>query len=66
MEPLSLLVYGHSLMPYCHFEVEHSSDYFSRRSGESRRSFGSSGTIDPVNTRVIEFTSCGVGAKYTK
>ncbi len=66
LEPLTLSVHGRSLMPYCHFELEHTTDYFSRRSGDGRRSFESSGTVDPASTRVIEFTSCGVGVKNTK
>lgn len=68
LEPLSLPVYGRSLMPYCHFELEPDTDYFTQRSAEDRGGFGSTGggTVDATTTRVIQFTSCGVGVKKSK
>ena len=54
-------------MPYCHFDLDQTSDYLTHRSGDRRGSaFGSSGAIDPASTRVIEFNSCGVGVKNIK
>lgn len=58
---------GKSLMPYCHFELE-DSDYITgaRRDpelpgpGDATR-----GTVLDPNTRVIEFSSVGVGVKKT-
>ena len=70
MEVLDLPVCGSSLMPYCHFELE-PSDYLSQRaSGDVTRgggTFATSGaSVDPASTRVIEFSSCGVGIKNIK
>ena len=64
--PLELAVQGRSLMPYCHFELEHS-DYLSRRAADSGvRDRAPGVAVDPSSTRVIEFNSCGVGIKNTK
>ncbi|XP_008567942.1 PREDICTED: hydrocephalus-inducing protein homolog, partial [Galeopterus variegatus] len=56
-----LVAKGRSLLPFCHFDLK-DSDYISgyRRNPELRGS--SSGTLDP-NTRVIEFTTVGIGGK---
>jgi len=68
VNPLMVTVQGCAVMPYCHFELEHS-DYLTsgRRSATQRGPFGSGpGTALEPNTRVIEFCSCGVGVKDTK
>lgn len=51
-------VYGCSLLPYCHFDLE-DSDYLSRRSPDLQ---------DPVNpnTRVLEFKTVGLLAASTR
>ncbi|XP_041629006.1 hydrocephalus-inducing protein homolog isoform X5 [Vulpes lagopus] len=56
-----LLVKGRSFLPLCHFDLKHS-DYISghRRNPELR---GPSGAALDSNTRVIEFTSVGIGGK---
>ncbi|XP_058135740.1 hydrocephalus-inducing protein homolog isoform X1 [Dasypus novemcinctus] len=56
-----LITKGRSLLPYCHFDLK-DSDYISghRRNTELRGPGG--GPLDP-NTRVIEFTSVGIGGK---
>lgn len=57
-----------SLLPYCHFELS-DSDYLTaaRRNPEMRGPRGAppGTTLDP-NTRVIEFSSIGVGIRNTK
>ncbi|XP_077612463.1 hydrocephalus-inducing protein homolog [Crocuta crocuta] len=52
---------GRSLLPVCHFDLKHS-DYISghRRNPDLR---GPSGAALDSNTRVIEFTSVGIGGK---
>ena len=71
MAVLDLPVFGSSLMPYCHFELE-PSDYLSRRtSADLMRggggAFASAGSsVDLASTRVIEFSSCGIGLKNVK
>ena len=69
LEVLELPVSGSSLMPYCHFELD-PSDYLSRRasSGDVASGFTAAGpsSIDVGSTRVIEFSSCGVGVKNVK
>ena len=68
INPLMIAVQGRSLMPYCHFELDHS-DYLTsgRRSANQRGPFGSAvGTALDINTKVIEFHSCGVGVKDSK
>ena len=59
---------GHSLMPYCHFELE-DSNYLSsaRRNPELRGPGGAppGSTLDP-NTRVIEFDVIGTNVKLYK
>ncbi|XP_055993028.1 hydrocephalus-inducing protein homolog [Sorex fumeus] len=52
---------GRSCMPYCHFDLK-DSDYISghRRDADLRGPGG--GSLDPA-TRVIEFTSLGIGGK---
>uniref|UniRef100_A0A8C9JFG5 HYDIN axonemal central pair apparatus protein n=1 Tax=Panthera tigris altaica TaxID=74533 RepID=A0A8C9JFG5_PANTA len=52
---------GRSLLPFCHFDLKHS-DYISghRRNPDLR---GPSGVALDSNTRVIEFTSVGIGGK---
>ena len=55
--PLEVGVSGKALMPYCHFELE-PSDYLTTRK--------SAGKADLAKTQVIEFHSCGVGAKIVK
>ena len=69
MEVLQLPVSGSSLMPYCHFELE-PSDYLSERvSGDLSRGGGgafATTSVDLASTRVIEFSSCGVGLKNIK
>ncbi|KAM4614098.1 hydrocephalus-inducing protein homolog [Discoglossus pictus] len=66
-EPI-LPVKGHSLLPYCHFQLE-DSDYISngRRNPELSGPRGAppGTTLDP-NTRVIEFSTVGVGTKRTR
>ncbi|XP_066540500.1 hydrocephalus-inducing protein homolog isoform X2 [Hoplias malabaricus] len=58
-----LTVSGRSLLPYCHFHLE-DSDYLSsiRRNPELYNPHGAPArtTLDP-NTKVLEFTSVGVG-----
>ncbi|XP_072673939.1 hydrocephalus-inducing protein homolog isoform X4 [Canis lupus baileyi] len=56
-----LLVKGRSFLPLCHFDLKHS-DYISghRRNPDLR---GPSGAALDSNTRVIEFTSVGIGGK---
>nr|XP_023493063.1 hydrocephalus-inducing protein homolog isoform X2 [Equus caballus] len=56
-----LLAKGRSVLPICHFDLK-SSDYISghRRNPDLRGPSG--GAVDP-NTRVIEFTSVGIGRK---
>ncbi|XP_027261798.1 hydrocephalus-inducing protein homolog isoform X2 [Cricetulus griseus] len=56
-----LVTKGRSALPFCHFDLKES-DYISghRRSAELRGP--GSGPLDP-NTRVIEFTSVGIGGK---
>ena len=53
-------------MPYCHFDLDQTSDYLTHRSRDRRGSAFGSGAIDPASTRVIEFNSCGVGVKNIK
>ncbi|XP_032469168.1 hydrocephalus-inducing protein homolog [Phocoena sinus] len=55
---------GRSSLPFCHFDLK-DSDYISghRRNPDLRGP--SSGALDP-NTRVIEFTSVGIGGKYLR
>lgn len=73
MEVLELPVSGNSLMPYCHFELE-PSDYLSQRASSAELARGGAGafataagsSVDVASTRVIEFSSCGVGLKNTK
>ncbi|XP_059006937.1 hydrocephalus-inducing protein homolog [Mustela lutreola] len=52
---------GRSILPFCHFDLKHS-DYISghQRNPDLRGPGG--GALDP-NTRVIEFTSVGIGGK---
>ncbi len=67
LDPLTVPVCGRSLMPYCHFDLEPTADYFAQRNAEDRGGFGlSGGTVDSTTTRVIQFNSCGVGIKNTK
>uniref|UniRef100_A0A8C8TUT7 HYDIN, axonemal central pair apparatus protein n=1 Tax=Peromyscus maniculatus bairdii TaxID=230844 RepID=A0A8C8TUT7_PERMB len=56
-----LVTKGRSILPFCHFDLK-DSDYISghRRNPELRGP--SVGALDP-NTRVIEFTSVGIGGK---
>ncbi|XP_037671838.1 hydrocephalus-inducing protein homolog isoform X3 [Choloepus didactylus] len=56
-----LIAKGRSFLPFCHFDLK-DSDYISghRRNTELQGPGG--GTLDP-NTRVIEFTSVGIGGK---
>uniref|UniRef100_A0A2K6KCF4 HYDIN axonemal central pair apparatus protein n=1 Tax=Rhinopithecus bieti TaxID=61621 RepID=A0A2K6KCF4_RHIBE len=56
-----LVAKGRSTLPICHFDLK-DSDYISghQRSPELRGSSG--GALDP-NTRVIEFTTVGIGGK---
>jgi adenylate kinase family enzyme len=65
-KPLSVKVYGTSLRPFCHFELEES-DYITseRRSPDTGSSNGVPSVL-PQNTKVIEFGSCGVKVKNTK
>ena len=69
VEVLELPVSGSSLMPYCHFELD-PSDYLSRRASAGDVASGftaaSPSSIDVGSTRVIEFSSCGVGVKNVK
>lgn len=65
-----VVVRGSSLMPYCHFDLEHS-DYLTRRAVREGKG-GALGTgdgravPDPSSTRVIEFHSCGVGVRIVR
>eukprot|EP00079_Xenopus_tropicalis_P024447 XP_012817094.1 PREDICTED: hydrocephalus-inducing protein homolog isoform X1 [Xenopus tropicalis] len=63
-----LTVKGHSVLPFCHFQLE-DSDYISkgRRNPELRgpRGAPSGTTLDP-KTRVIEFTSIGIKTKTAR
>jgi hydrocephalus-inducing protein len=61
-KPLSINLQGHSLRPFCHFELEET-DYIR---SERRNLDASIPAILPSNTRVIEFSSCGVKVKNTK
>lgn len=56
-----LITKGRSVLPFCHFDLKES-DYISghRRNPELRGP--GSGPLEP-NTRVIEFTSVGIGGK---
>ncbi|XP_036044752.1 LOW QUALITY PROTEIN: hydrocephalus-inducing protein homolog [Onychomys torridus] len=56
-----LVTKGRSILPFCHFDLK-DSDYISghRRNPELRGP--GAGALDP-NTRVIEFTSVGIGGK---
>ncbi|CAO2609942.1 Hydrocephalus-inducing protein [Lemmus lemmus] len=56
-----LVTRGRSILPFCHFDLKES-DYISghRRNPELRGP--GAGPLDP-NTRVIEFTSVGIGGK---
>ncbi|XP_049719569.1 hydrocephalus-inducing protein homolog isoform X3 [Elephas maximus indicus] len=56
-----LVAKGRSFLPFCHFDLK-DSDYISghRRNPELRGPNG--GAVDP-NTRVIEFTTVGIGGK---
>ena len=71
MELLKLPISGNSLMPYCHFELE-PSDYLTQRASSAEMTrgggtFARGGTsVDLASTRVIEFSSCGVGVKNVK
>ena len=71
MDVLVFPVSGSSMMPYCHFELE-PSDYLSNRSSSVDLSrgggaFATTGTsVDLASTRVIEFSSRGVGLKNIK
>ena len=71
MEVLELPVSGNSLMPYCHFELE-PSDYLAQRASSAEMTRGGGmyarggTTVDLASTRVVEFSSCGVGVKNVK
>lgn len=59
---------GRSLVPFCHFELE-DSDYISgaRRNPELRGPGGAPpGSALNPNTRVVEFSVCGIGVKSLK
>ncbi|XP_062997557.1 hydrocephalus-inducing protein homolog [Elgaria multicarinata webbii] len=60
----AVAVKGKSLLPYCHFELE-DSDYITanRRNPDLRGPGGTS--LDP-NTKVVEFSSVGVGFRNTR
>ncbi|XP_037371987.1 hydrocephalus-inducing protein homolog isoform X2 [Talpa occidentalis] len=52
---------GRSILPFCHFDLK-DSDYISAYRCSSDLRWPGGGPVDP-NTRVIEFTSLGVGGK---
>ncbi|KAG8523663.1 Hydrocephalus-inducing protein, partial [Galemys pyrenaicus] len=52
---------GRSILPFCHFDLK-DSDYISAYRCDSDLWWPGGGPLDP-NTRVIEFTSVGIGGK---
>ncbi|XP_042636791.1 hydrocephalus-inducing protein homolog [Orycteropus afer afer] len=53
---------GRSFLPFCHFDLK-DSDYISSHRCNSELRGPGGGTMDP-NTRVIEFTTVGIGGKH--
>ncbi len=60
--PLNIPVEGKSLMPFCHFELEHN-DYLNEREENENLT---ANITELTNSRVVEFSPCGMGLVATR
>ncbi|EDV21657.1 uncharacterized protein TRIADDRAFT_30117, partial [Trichoplax adhaerens] len=68
LQPPVLTASGHGIMPYCHFELDDSDYLTANRRNPELKGPGDSppGTTLDVNTKVVEFQSCGINTVITK
>lgn len=65
MVPLNISLFGTSLRPFCHFELEQS-DYIANERSTDLSTTSSVPLVLEAGTRVIEFVSCGIKVRNTR